>query len=102
MADIPNDRTFRNAWVDNGGIQVDMPKARDIHRNTMRTARKPKLEALDRAYIRADEANDQVEKDRIMDDKQALRDVTADPGIEDAKTPETLKDVWPEILNKNQ
>lgn len=30
--------------------------------------------------------------------KQALRDVTADPAIEAALTPEALKAAWPEAL----
>lgn len=93
---IPTDRTFRNAWK--ADLTVDMLKAQDIHRNKLRELRKPKLEALDAAYIRADEIGDTVEKQRIATLKQALRDVTTDPVIEAAKTPEELKAVLPDIL----
>ena len=96
---IPTDRTFRNAWkVSGAGIAVDMPKAREIHRVKLRDLRKPKMEALDAAYLRADETGDIAEKQRIAAQKQALRNVTADPAIEAAQTPEQLKAVMPAIL----
>ena len=96
--DIPTDRTFRNAWEDNGGVQVNMPKAREIYRGKLREFRKPMLAALDTAYLRADEIGDTAEKARIAAKKQALRDVTDDPAIGAAETPEELKAVLPEAL----
>lgn len=96
---IPTDRTFRNAWKESGaGIAVDLPKAREIHRNKLRGLRKPKMDALDIAYMRADELGDTTEKQRIAVLKQALRDVTADPAILTASTPEELKAVLPAVL----
>ena len=97
-AEIPTDRTYRNAWTWNGKIEHDMTKARNVHRDRMRHARKPKLEALDAAYLRADEVGDAVLKSQISLQKQALRDVTAIPAIETAISVEQLKTVWPEIL----
>lgn len=91
LADIPADRAFRNAWVDSGKtIAVDMPKARDIQRDRLRTERKPLLDALDVDYQRADEADNGAAKAAIIAKKQALRDVTADPAIEAATTPDAL------------
>ena len=95
---IPTDRIFRNAWEDNDGIKVNMPKAREIHKNKLRELRKPLLEALDMDYMRADEQNDQAKKNEIATKKQALRDVTDDKAIESAQTPEQLKAVIPDIL----
>jgi hypothetical protein len=106
---IPQDRTFRNAWTMEvrqegaGGkidatIMVDMTKARELHRATLRGLRAPKLAALDIDYQRADEADDKTAKQVIAAKKQALRDVTDDPAIEAAKTPEELKAVLPEAL----
>lgn len=93
------DRIFRNAWRANGKrIDVDMPKAREIHRDRLRRLRAPLLEALDVEYMRADERNDQEEKKRISDRKVILRDVTTDPAIEAASTPEELKAVIPGAL----
>ena len=44
-AEIPQDRSFRNAWVDTGSIQVDMPKAREIVRNLLGGVDDPRIEA---------------------------------------------------------
>lgn len=95
----PDDRSFRNAWVMSGkAMSVDMSKARDIHRDRLRALRAPKLAALDADYLKADETGDSVSKVRIAAEKQALRDVTADPAIEAAKTPLELKSVLPAAL----
>ena len=48
--DIPVDRTFRSAWSDiteASSVDVDMSKAKEIWKDALRVARKPKLEALD-------------------------------------------------------
>jgi hypothetical protein len=97
-AEIPTDRTFRDAWADKGRVQVDMPKAREIHRERMREARSPLLSNLDIEYQRADEAGDQTAKAEVAMRKQRLRDVTALPEIDAAKTPEQLKACWPHYL----
>jgi hypothetical protein len=77
-------------------IQIDMLKARGIHRDRMRLARAPKLAALDIAYQRAHETASDTSA--IVAQKQALRDVTADPAIDTAQMPDDLKNVWPDIL----
>lgn len=103
--DDTSDLTFRDAWIDAplggpgwGKPGTDMVKAREIHRTRLRQMRAPLLEALDTDYMRADEAGDQQEKKRIALRKQALRDVTADPAIEAAVSPEALKAVIPGAL----
>jgi hypothetical protein len=99
FAEIPTDRTFRNAWRGKGNkVEVDMDAAREIHRDHLRELRAPKLAELDTAYIRADENNDQATKVRIAKQKQALRDVTDDPAIDAAKTPEKLRAAVPKAL----
>jgi hypothetical protein len=95
--EIPTDRTFRQAWRDTGTVEVDMPTAREIHRERIRLARAPKLAELDIAYLRATEDQDPIGED-IIGEKQALRDATDDPRIEAAETPEELKAVWPKGL----
>ena len=97
-SEIPTDRTYRNAWTWNGKIEHDMVKARNIHRDRMREARKPKLEAMDIAYVRADEAGNTLLKSQIAAKKQVLRDITILPTIEASTTVDQLKTVWPEIL----
>lgn len=98
---IPADRTFRNAWHDTTPervIDIDMVKARDIWRDVMRAVRKPLLEALDLAVMRASETNQPLAN--LVKQKQALRDVTTDPAIEAAQTPDELRAVWPDILKR--
>jgi hypothetical protein len=99
-AAIPADRSFRDAWrhAGEGRVVIDMPAARQIHRDALRALRAPKLAWLDRAYMRADEAGNAKLKADIARLKQALRDVPADPAIEAAKTPEDLRDVMPAAL----
>src|SRR3990167_5502651 len=48
--EIPEDRYFRDAWEDHNGIEVNMNKAREIHKDYLRKLRKPKLETLDIDY----------------------------------------------------
>lgn len=97
---IPADRTFRGAWTDvtdDASIDFDMEKCREIWKERMRVARAPKLEALDVKFQIALE-NAEPTTD-IVAIKRELRDVTADPGIEAALTPDDLKAVWPDVLN---
>jgi hypothetical protein len=104
VGDVPADRTYRNAWrhdTANLSVGVDMPAAREIHKNYMRAARTPRLADLDVQYSRADEANNPALKAQIAAKKQQLRDVTADPGLAAAQTPTDLKAVWPTILGPN-
>ena len=97
---IPEDRTFRNALsCDGGKLQHDMQKAREIHRDNLRRERAPLLAALDVEYQRADEAEDVGAKKEVAAKKKALRDVTKDPRIAEAKTCDELKAVWPECLS---
>lgn len=97
--EIPNDRTFREAWripAPRAAITVDMPAAREIHRDRMRVVRAPLLAQLDVEYQRADETGE--DKSPVVARKQELRDVTDDPALEIAATPDELKAVWPACL----
>lgn len=89
---VPRDRAFRGAWQLNGdAVEVDMTKAREIHRDKLRVARAPKLADLDVAYMKALEESDTAAQQAIVAVKQTLRDVTADARIAAAKTPEELQ-----------
>lgn len=93
---VPLERTFRNAWVgnaDEGVIEIDMVKAREIWRDKIRTAREPELAKLDTAFMKALETG--ADTSVIVSQKQALRDAPADPAIDAAATPEELKMVQP-------
>lgn len=88
---IPADRSFRDAWK--ADLSHDMAKCREITRGRLRRARAPMLAALDVEYQRADESGDAKAKAEIAARKKALRDATADPRIDAAKTVDDLKAV---------
>ena len=75
-----------------------MPGVREKDRELRRRARVPKLAALDVEFMRALEKNDKTAAAAVATKKQVLRDVTADPAIEAALTPEALMAAWPAIL----
>lgn len=94
---MPSDRDFRDAWrVVNGTCTVDMAQAREIHRKKLRAMREPLLAKLDVDYLRAMERG--AGTTEIVAAKQALRDVTEDPAIDAAATPDELKAVIPGVL----
>ena len=74
------------------GFGIDMAKAREIHKNKIRVARKPLLEALDIEFQKAQETG--ASTTDIDAKKQALRDAPADSGIAAASDADTLKAQW--------
>ena len=87
--DVPADETFRNAWKLDGGIKVDMDKAREIHMSRIRAARDEALAALDIEQLKGNDVQAQ---------KQALRDIPRKFDLTVAQTPEELKALWPDEL----
>lgn len=79
-------------------INVNMQKARDIHRDKIRAARNPKLAAKDVDFMRAVEAGDTDAQATVAAEKQALRDATAAAAIDAATTPDALKAAWDSAL----
>ena len=72
-------------------ISIDMNKAKEIWKDYLRYDRAPILEKLDLEFIKALESGNTEEQDKIKKTKQDLRDVTADPRIVKASSPEELK-----------
>ena len=92
----PAERTFREGWeanADTGIISVNMDAAKDIWRDKIRLARKPELEKLDAAFMKAQETG--ADTTAIVAQKQALRDAPAHADIDAATTPDELKAVQP-------
>ena len=73
-----------------------MAKAKVIHQNHVRAARKPKLEALDVDFNRALESS--ADTTAIVSKKQALRDAPAASAIGAASTPAALRAAWDTTL----
>jgi len=96
----PRDKIFRKGLRQQGAnVVFDIPVCRELGRNQLRLIRTPLLDALDIEYMMADEnGDDPVEKVRIAAEKQVLRDVTADPRIDAARTLEELKAVLLDVL----
>lgn len=82
-------------------IGINMNKAKEIWRNKIRLERAEELAKLDVLYMRALEAGDIELQQTIASKKQALRDAPADSRIEDAVSPEELKnlDIVKEIVS---
>ena len=74
------------------GFGVDMAKAREIHKNNIRIARRPKLAELDIEFQKALETG--ASTTDIVAKKQALRDAPADSGIASASDADALKAQW--------
>lgn len=87
---IPADRTFRSAWQYNENvIEINMTKAKEIHRDNLRLERQPRLETLDVDYMKALEAGSGA--DAIAAKKKTLRDIIADARIDNAADADALK-----------
>lgn len=98
--DILADTYFFGAWKNEDGvISIDMIKAVDIQKSILRELRAPELAALDIKYYRALETGDSQEISNVVSRKNALRDVTKDPGLLSATTPEELKLAGINIIN---
>lgn len=92
--DIPQDRTFRNALTDDGTrLHHPIEKCRPLHLEKLRRLRQPMLDQLDRDWMKATGQGDTAKAAEIEKERQRLRDVTKDPRIEAALTPDDLKKI---------
>ena len=90
---IPDTRHFRNAWKLTGEvIEEDLDAARTLHRQRIRTARAPLLEALDVEYMRLQETG--ADTSACVAKKQALRDAPEAAAIANAGNIAALKASW--------
>ena len=73
-------------------IQVNMAKAKELHKGNIREARKPLLAALDVEFQKALETG--ADTSTIVAKKQALRDAPAASGISTAVNTDDLVAQW--------
>ena len=91
-SDLPTDIDFQNAWVyKDGKVEVDLTKAKEVHREYIRRERKAKFADLDIEFQRALETGD---TSAVVAKKQALRDATADAAIDAALNVAQLRALW--------
>lgn len=96
---LPKDRTYRNALRDHGDhFDFDMSHAREIHRDLLRGMRREWFSLLDVRAQRAMEEKNNTVLTQTITQKNILRDLPADPRIEQAQTVNDLKAIWPEGL----
>ena len=92
-SDIPKNTFFSQAWkIVDGKIEMDITKAREVHRENIRIARQEKLAELDIEFQRALESSSDTST--IVAKKQALRDAPADSAIDAATDEAGLKAQW--------
>lgn len=99
---LPDKKLFRGAWKTDGiNVTVDMPRARELHKETLRKMRAVRMAELDVAAFKAVEDGNTIKLNSVKTLKQRLRDVTNDLSIVSAKTPEDLAKVIPSILTED-
>lgn len=92
--EVPNDRTFRDSWQDEGNnISHNMNKAKEIHLKRLRERRNYLLSEKDKEWMKAVGQENKTEADKIEAERQALRDFPEilKPDLDAAKTIEELK-----------
>lgn len=72
------------------GITVNITKAKNIWKDKIRRARKPKLESLDVEFMQAQETG--ADTSAIVAKKKELRDYPAQ--VDSATTTDEIKAVW--------
>ena len=76
------------------GFNIDMAKAKELHKDKIRLAREEKFKELDVEFQRASETNDTSTQASVAAKKQALRDAPADSAISSASDTDALKAQW--------
>ena len=92
-SEIPKNTFFERAWkIVDGKIEMDIAKAREVHREHVRYARTSKLVELDIEFQRALETS--ADTTSIVSKKKALRDAPANSAIDAAKIEAELIAAW--------
>lgn len=101
-SNIPQNREFRDEWRQDGNtIIVDQTLARVKHMDRIRFMRQKKFEEMgfpQRLNIQIESA---ILDDRTKTELQRLRDIPQTFDLSSAKTPEELKFLWPEGVEKH-
>ena len=79
-------------------ITINLEKAKEIHKNNLRSARIEEFKMLDVEYMRAMEENNQEKLQQIVEVKNRLRNITTAEEIATAATLDDLKSFWPTDL----
>lgn len=90
------DYYFAEAYeFQNGKVNINIEKAKEIHINKFRIARAPLLLKLDIEFMKAVETGSKALQKQIASKKQELRDITT---VDLPNNLNEIKAVWPDIL----
>lgn len=93
---LPQDSTWRNAWVDDGEtIVVDLEKAKSILRDRIATTAAARRAKTDAALLEAMANGDREAQARLVAMRQALQKASDDPRITGAQSLDELKTIDP-------
>ncbi len=98
---VPKTRIFCEAWTmanSMTAITVNMNKARDIQRESIRRQRAEHWAAADAAWNIAQESNDAAGMRKAAAHRQALRDPPDHPMVDAAQTPDELAAVNLDVI----
>lgn len=98
LGDIPTDRTFRDAWVDqgSGAIDHDMDKAKVIQQARIERAKAGKMSDLAAQWNVESAKGNTAQANAIRSQIATVEAATVD--VSKASTPEALKALWPAEL----
>jgi len=97
--DLPQDRTFRNAWASDGkSVSVNFQKARTLKLASIRSERDQRLQATDGEMMRLQEQCTQAQIGAFKAKRQTLRDIpqTVSPQLDAIDDADTLRDFQPQ------
>jgi len=103
-SDVPADHScnlhceFRDSWEWNGGVKVNMVKARLQHMARIRAVRDAELVKLDIPWMKAVETGNTSDQATITTQKQTLRDLPTTFSLDSYADPVALKAAWPSEL----
>jgi hypothetical protein len=81
-------------------ITINLTKAKDIAKETIRVERAPVLATLDVAFMRAVESGNTSLQTAIAEQKQELRDITSHTSITGASDVATLKTAMTTLIEQ--
>jgi hypothetical protein len=91
-SEIPTDRTFRDAWIDDGVLKHDTAKVKKIHKKRIEDEIEKEMIKQDKKASKADDDNDAVAKKAAKDERKRLRALSAllDAAMTNASTIEAV------------
>lgn len=101
-SDIPEDRSFRDAWVTEKGVSVktDITKAKELAKEVIRDKRKPVFEKLDLEVMRATESGKTSSLPEIVAKKEKARNATDDNRVTNSSSEAELKNALQEVVDE--